>query len=73
MPINWLLVETIDIYESPINIILFLMNPLVQTSNHSPKILTEICMKVGIMVISHQTKKWVTPLLLFEFKTQQQP
>ena len=37
MPISWLLLETIDIDESPIDNIIFLMNPLVQTSNHSPK------------------------------------
>ena len=37
MAINWLFLEAIDIYESPINNIIFLMNSLVQTSNLSPK------------------------------------
>ena len=36
MAINWLFLEAIDIYESPINNIIFLMNPLVQASNYSP-------------------------------------
>ena len=30
-------------------------------------------MQVGLMVIPHHTKKWVIPLVLFGFKTQQQP
>ena len=37
MAINWLFLEAIDIYESSINNIIFLMNSLVQTSNLSPK------------------------------------
>ena len=51
------------------------MNPLVQTSNQSPEISDRNmhAMQVGLMVIPHQTRKSVTPLVLFGFKTQKQP
>ena len=53
-------------------ITLSLMNPLVQTSSHSPKHYGRD-MQVRLMAIPHQFRKWVTPLVLFRFKTQQQP
>ena len=54
------------------SIALFLMNLLVQTSSHSPKHYGRD-MQVRLMAIPHQVRTWVTPLVLFRFKTQQQP
>ena len=49
------------------------MNPLVQTSTYSPKNYGRN-MQVGLMAIPHQTRKQVShSLVLFGFKTQQQP
>ena len=47
-----------------------LINLLAQTSSHSPKNYGRH-MQIGLMLVPHQTKKWV-PLVLFLFKTQQQ-
>ena len=63
---------TIDIYESTTDNIIF-NEPSSPNITIHPKILREICMEVGIMATPHQTTKWVPPLLLFGFKTQQQP
>ena len=49
------------------------MNPLTKRLTIHPKILTDICMQVGLMGIPHQIRKSVNLLVLFEFKTQQQP
>ena len=46
-------------------ITLSLMNPLIQTSSHSPKNYGRD-MQVEIMAISHQARKWVSPLVLFK-------
>ena len=53
-------------------ITLYSMNPLVQTYSYSPKNYGRD-MQVRLMAIPHQSRKWVTPLVLFKFKTQQQP
>ena len=37
-----------------------------------PKIMADIC-KLDLWQFPHQTRKWVTPLAVFGFKTQQQP
>ena len=58
--------ETIDIYYSPIDNIIFNETSSPDLTIH-PKIL-EICMQVVLMVIPHQTRKCVTPLVLFGFK-----
>ena len=46
-----------------------LMNPLVQISSYSPKNYGRD-MLVGLKEIPHQARKWVSPLVLFWFKTQ---
>ena len=53
-------------------ITLSLMNLLVQTSSHSPKNYGRD-MQAGLMAIPHQARKWFTPIVLFRFKTQEQP
>ena len=48
------------------------MEPLVHTSSHSPKHYGRD-MQVRLLEIHHQVRKWVTPLVIFGFKSQQQP
>ena len=73
MLISWLFLEIIDIFFNLPLITSSLMNLLVQTSNHSPKNSDRDMLASRTYGNSHQTRKWVTPLVLFGFKTQQQP
>ena len=46
------------------------MKPLVQICSHSPTNHGRY-IRVGFLVVSHQTKKWDTPLARFGLKPQQ--
>ena len=59
MLINWFSLDNIDIYESPIDNTIFNepSEVLMKLLTIHSKIITEICMQVGLMVILHQTRK----------------
>ena len=69
---DWLTVMAIDIVNLPL-ITSSSMNPLVQASNHSPQNSDRDVHAIRTYGNPHQTRKWVTSLLLLVLKTRQQP
>ena len=50
------------------------MNPLVQTSNYSPKNSDrDMHVQVGLVVTPHQTRKWALPLCFLDLRHNNNP